>query len=325
MAVFVALSVAVSSSQLTWAASEVEKIDFKPLLCNGDLAVLEQECHNDNAETISSILDNGGTVACGSCAVVDITDGSTITFPSGLNIEGMLYFPSSANVIIEASHIFVQGLLKINPPAIENLVTIRMIGSDDEYLYPNTQNADVCDSVTGCPVGKRAIVIAGGTLDVNGLSESESSCPAWTHLLEMSSPDQIVVGPEAAECWGERISRPNSKTEILVTNSEITSGWDQHFVRQVNAVDVSTGTLFLSSPINSRPITTKIDHNYAAEVAWLSRSVVFESVSDGPDNLHGGHLMVLDTPNVAQRLEGAEFRNFGQQGKVGRYVSTFSI
>jgi hypothetical protein len=164
---------------------------------------------------------------------------------------------------------------------------------------------------------KGAIVIARGTLDANGLSESESSCPAWTHLLEMLSPDQIVVGSEAAEYWGERISCPNSKTEILVTNLEITSAWDQHFVRQVNVVDVSTGTLFLSSPIYSRPITAEIDHNYAAEVAWLSCSVVFESVSDGPDNLHGGHLMVLDTPNVAQRLEGAEFRNFGQQGKVG--------
>lgn len=51
---------------------------------------------------------------------------------------------------------------------------------------------------------------------------------------------------------------------------------------------------------------------------------------DGPSkggysNLHGGHLIIYHTPGVAQRLEGVEIRDFGQQGNLGRYPIHFHM
>ena len=48
---------------------------------------------------------------------------------------------------------------------------------------------------------------------------------------------------------------------------------------------------------------------------------MFEGAQDDPNQRHGAHLIILHTPGVIQKLEGVEFRNFGQQGNLGRYVS----
>ena len=63
----------------------------------------------------------------------------------------------------------------------------------------------------------------------------------------------------------------------------------------------------------------------AAEVAWLSRPIVFEAELDGPDELHGGHLIVLHSPSIVQYIEGIEIRGFGQQGNLGRYDLHFIL
>ena len=74
--------------------------DFSPLACNANLTVAD--CDATTGLTLSSILEasasanNNGTTAaeaiipCGTCATVTVSDGSTLTFPSGLNVEGML-------------------------------------------------------------------------------------------------------------------------------------------------------------------------------------------------------------------------------------------
>ena len=62
----------------------------------------------------------------------------------------------------------------------------------------------------------------------------------------------------------------------------------------------------------------------AAEVASLNRPVKFDSIEDSNDN-HGGHLIVMHTPDVAQNVEGVEINHFGQQGILGRYVSSFLL
>lgn len=78
--------------------------------------------------------------------------------------------------------------------------------------------------------------------------------------------------------------------------------------------------------------TLENDPDFPAEVAWLSRSVTFDADTTqgntGDKALHcneeqrriGGHLIVSHT-SVAQRIEGVEFKNFGQTGSLGRYVS----
>lgn len=92
----------------------------------------------------------------------------------------MFYVPSSANVVLEATHIVVQGEWKIDPPALGNTVTVRMVTTVEEFLHSHYENAGAYDTVTGCNIGKKAIVVVGGRLDIQGLSDP--SCPAFTKL-----------------------------------------------------------------------------------------------------------------------------------------------
>ena len=37
------------------------------------------------------------------------------------------------------------------------------------------------------------------------------------------------------------------------------------------------------------------------------------------EDIHAAHFMVMHTPNVVQRIEGVQFDNMGQAGRLGRY------
>ena len=125
--------------------------------------------------------------------------------------------------------------------------------------------------------------------------------------------DGLVVSPTAAECWGAE------GTEILITSH--TQKHQDRQVVTVESVDVATGTIRLTDEI-AKPITKVDDPVMAVEVASLSRRVVFEAESNADDALIGGHLMIFWTPSP-QLLEGGEIRNFGQQGRLGRYPTHF--
>lgn len=478
---------------------------FSPLTCNDGLSA--SDC--DPAVTLSTILAStpAGTspvIPCGTCALLDVADGSTIDLPDGLNVEGMLHVPSTADVSIVATHIFVQGILKIDPPADPaNTIKVRLVGTEDQYLVPHAENAasSGCDVTTGCNVGKKGVVVAGGLLDIRALPDE--TCPTWTTLTSVVPPsadgvsastgcplvhdlvlgdgtfeshslegfgqvhgwpariavvtdedgnshlrqtgrnpaagirvhfdttcadppsasnnaglyrfrmryrsipnyddgynngwmnlkikanwgwgrygpgcpaavdnewvecdvtialaeheasadafnmeihpsihgtkdvdyDDIsfeaiprphkirVANPQAAACFG---ARPGS--EVLITNSKSWGGSHDQVVLTVDSVDAVTGEIDFGWANPLPPDTNpNVDPDMASEVAWLSRSVVFEAEGDGPsdstyDALHGGHLMIFHTPDVAQRIEGIEFKNFGQQGILGRYPVHF--
>ena len=190
--------------------------DFSPLSCNANLTVADCDA---TGLTLSSVLDsslqgsgNNGTAAaeaivpCGMCATATVSDGSTLAFPSGLNVEGMLYIPPSASLTIEATRIVVQGTLKIEPPAEGNAVRFAMINPpapmpELEYFSPHPDNAAACDAATGCPIGKRAVAVAGGTLDVLGTADPASggSCPGYVPLLSVSGSGESVFGRVEAE------------------------------------------------------------------------------------------------------------------------------
>ena len=329
---------------------------FQPLSCNGQLTSADVDCvptSPNYAGTLSDLLAAADTAAgeqvvvpCGWCAVASTTDGSTLDLSGGgLNVEGMLHFPPSANLTVVTPHVFVQGVLQMDPPDTDlaNTVRVRLVGSDDQYLVPHEENAMACDPAVGCNVGKKAVAVAGGRLDIRGLAEDDA-CPAWAKLqsvlppdLEGAQPHEITVpDPRAAECWG---SRPNG--EILITNSKSSGGWQDQVVRTVQTAeplvtiqsfDAATKLSFARTDSVLNPISQDgaEDPRMASDVAWLSRPIVFEAVGDGPsdgtyDALHGGHLIILHTPNVAQHIEGAEIRNFGQQGMLGRYPIHFHM
>mmetsp|Transcript_7650 Transcript_7650/g.10558 ORF Transcript_7650/g.10558 Transcript_7650/m.10558 type:complete len:1025 (+) Transcript_7650:187-3261(+) len=481
---------------------------FQPLSCNDELSVDDCVIGSSNyLGTLSTVLGTTPTgeqvvIPCGKCAVVETTDGSTKSLPDGINVEGMLHFPSTANLTLETTHIVIQGILQMDPPdaALRNKVRVRMVGSEDHILYPHTENESVCDGMV-CNVGKKAIVVAGGRLDIQGLEDD--TCPAWAKLqstvppsgtaastdcpldhditqgdgsfasvdigstpsgfgqhhssgtfevdkdedgnkyltqvvgwkgsglrvsLDMTCADPAsasnnggkyrfsfryrtheggsngvaiwlqlqrtdggrrnvgrcpapidnewvtcttiitltdvetellsqvattmetksgktidyddvvfeavarshkltVADPKAAACWG---SRPND--EILITNIESSGGWADQAVKTVQSVDDFTGEIDVgqTKTVGGNPTSLEDDIHMASEVAWLSRPIVFEAEGDGPSNtikdaLHGGHLIIYHTPNVAQRIEGVEIHNFGQQGELGRYPIHFHM
>ena len=37
-----------------------------------------------------------------------------------------------------------------------------------------------------------------------------------------------------------------------------------------------------------------------------------------PEDIHAAHFMVMHTPDVVQRIEGVQFDNMGQAGRLGR-------
>ena len=90
----------------------------------------------------------------------DISNRQVLSAPTGIDVQGMLYFPPSTHGILETSHILVQGILKIDPPdnSETGRLTIKLIGDDRNiYLTPHTHNAMACDRFENgrCPMGKR--------------------------------------------------------------------------------------------------------------------------------------------------------------------------
>ena len=107
-------------------------------------------------------------------------------------------------------------------------------------------------------------------------------------------------------------------------------------------MDIGAGTITLEEPPKKKdgttsagPISTLENQpDFPAEVAWLSRSIVFDAETravqkghgywwcdrDSDPKIEGGHMIISHTPGVAQMIEGVEFKNFGQGGTLGRYV-----
>ena len=133
-----------------------------------------------------------------------------------------------------------------------------------------------------------------------------------------SQPDTIFVPQSIVGKW-------SVGAEILITPHTLV--WNAVQVRRIQSISTffasMTGNVALTlNETILRPTTLKESADFAVEVALLSRNIVFQG---GPDAVtdHGGHFMVMNTPAVVQTIEGVEFRNFGQQGELGRYPIHF--
>jgi hypothetical protein len=125
---------------------------------------------------------------------------------------------------------------------------------------------------------------------------------------------EIQVSPAAADCW-----KPG--TEVLLT-SHTRSQTDQ----QVAVIKSRKGTsnfLRFADTIE-RPLSVANHPDFAVEVALLNRRIVFEADDDAGDEFIGGHLVVHHTSS-AQHIEGVEIKNFGQQGRLGKYPLHFHM
>ena len=141
----------------------------------------------------------------------------------------------------------------------------------------------------------------------------DTDCPSWTTLKQFDAAAKMI-------------SLDSSFIACLAPGDEIVVAGD--------GMGNSGDTLYTVASVSERCVHVHQDITrdhateegvgepmFAAEVAKLSRRVVFEGVED-VDNI-GAHSIVFHTPNVVQTIQGVSFKGFGQAGKLGRYPIHF--
>jgi len=308
---------------------------FVPLECNSAL----DSCGDSIEETpLSTLVEQTQpfkevVIPCGSCVFVDYDDGSTQTLSGGLNVIGSLRFPSTADVTIRTTHVFVQGLLTINAPILGNKVGFRLYEKDGQHdpvtIYPHAENAAQCDY--GCEVGRMPFAVVGGRLDIQGLRDS--TCLSHVPLLDIDETRQVLtVGTDAAACWWE--GPMSTDNQIYLTSPDQQMQYSH--TTKLTGADIANGKVTVSEPLPERFIhaTVSVTSHFYSRVASIERSVFLDAEEEEVEGdvegeldkfLIGGHLIIFLTPDVVQKLEGVKITNFGQQGNLGRYPVHFHL
>lgn len=293
--------------------------DFRPLACNDGIS--SAQC-SPWSSMFSSAPLNEIVIPCGLCVTMDVT--GVLSLPAGLDIQGKLVFPDGVNLTLRAPYVRVQGELQMFSSKIPNGqedVKFIIYGVDETVtsFIPADSNRNVCGGFA-CQAGKKPIVVAGGKLVIEALP---ADFPAWLNIydvIDANVPGEdrsraLVLSNAVQGKWGVG-------AQLLVTSH--TREWDKEQVRTITSIHDHTEAGYVVVELDTpiwRPTTFKESSDFATEVALLARNIVFEGDQDDFNSRHGGHLIIMNTPNVVQKLEGVEFRNFGQQGNLGRYVS----
>lgn len=181
-----------------------------------------------------------------------------------------------------------------------------------EQCYPNIAGVQVTNSNNNAWGGK----IETSSGDGGGAMYTPMICKE--NCTPQTQMTKLKVGVDAATCWSR-----GKKIVLTNTNPMIRKHYNQE-VLSIAEVDLDAGVLTVMKDKASigNPFTLVSEPMMAAEVASLSRPVLFTSVKTTSLN-HGGHLMIYHTPHVVQKIEGVEFRSFGQSGILGRYPIHF--
>ena len=290
--------------------------DFVPLACNANIATTSCTSWKSMFGTATSISPRV-VILCGQCVTMDV-DGGSLELSGGLDVIGKLVFPDNYKLNLSTTIIAVQGELEMTATkTVDGIPNIKftMSGNVDRSFTPIDANTRACNGAVTCNAGKKGIIVAGGKVNIHGLPRNT---PSWTRLYDVAgdatNPSTIMVPKTVIGKWG-------IGAEILITPH--TRVWNQNQVRTIQSIRTSESyaVIELDAPI-LRPTTMLESADFAVEVALLSRNIVFEGGSDSVVS-HGGHFMIMHTPNVVQTIEGVDLRNFGQQGNLGRYPIHF--
>lgn len=160
---------------------------FQPLACNGHhLSKLTTAICRPWSSMNFNVSTEEVIIPCGICVTMaEFTQGEKIVLRKGINVEGRWHFPPTVKISIETTHIFVQGKFTINSqhvihgPGTER-IKILMTGNEDQLFMPHTQNSYLCGGEGyACNVGPKAIVVAGGQVDIVAM---KNGCPSWVRL-----------------------------------------------------------------------------------------------------------------------------------------------
>ena len=149
-------------------------------------------------------------IPCGGCVSAADLSGELV-LPGGLDVQGQLRLDNVDPLVIKTPHLVNQGVLSVpslNPeiagtPRVEVVLT----GSDGHLVVPHGDSAHACPA-GGCDVSSRAVVTAGGRLDVRAWPDE--ACRTWTRIRSVGSTtgqadsyDTLTVDdPAKVRCWG---------------------------------------------------------------------------------------------------------------------------
>lgn len=174
---------------------------FAPLQCNNEISTCK-EWNEMNFDLNAKIV-----IPCGECVIVGCSITS-IDAIMGIDVQGKLVFKDYSNecgripssvpqVTLTAPFVHVQGELEMRSsratsgtPDVKFIIT----GMQDTPLVPHPENAAACPQGT-CTVGKKAIAIAGGKLQINGLPQN---CKTWSTLHDVVALSSPVSFPHQA-------------------------------------------------------------------------------------------------------------------------------
>lgn len=151
--------------------------DFVPLSCNANLGTT-------NCQSWMSIYGRSVryqqrvTIPCGVCILMDHPE-PTVTFLQGIEIIGKIVFPDKYKIIIQTSVVVVQGelIIKSKSQRIDGRPNIKFIftGETNQTFVPVENNINACGGKDiPCNVGKKAIVVAGGTIQGTTVVETNT-------------------------------------------------------------------------------------------------------------------------------------------------------
>jgi G8 domain len=173
--------------------------DFLPLSCNRQLST---------APCVSWIATYGSNnsftttvqIDCGNCVLMD-HPGPDITFFQGIDIIGKVVFSNDAPqdpITIYTTSITVQGELDLQSTSTSVTGTpnihIIMTGKRDKQAFrPVGENIGACsmyDFSGNCPVGRKAITVAGGKVTSTYLSAYSKLIASLLQPLIFTSNDE---------------------------------------------------------------------------------------------------------------------------------------
>lgn len=193
----------VRGSTPTWkhevVRSAMESVDdFSSLNCNNELDTAKCDPWTElyGAE---QLVSDKVIIECGKCVEMDLPEPQ-LTLLEGIDIHGKLIFPDGYDLILRTPVLVIQGELEMySTKAVDGTPSVRIIliaGGEDTFV-PIDNNEGKCGGES-CFIGKKAVVVAGGKVNVKGLPDQT---PTWVKLhdveldLDSDIPKESEINP----------------------------------------------------------------------------------------------------------------------------------
>jgi len=194
----------ISSCILKLACATEADFAYEVFLSNGGCKTEADANCTEFSRFFQTELSKPGTklpnfeVPCDECVTMaEYTQGETV-FAGVIDVIGTLVFPSATKMKLKTDGIIVQGKLIVereDDTIVDGHadIIIELTGNDDIKWVPTSMNQDSCEHPTSgeikCLIGKRAVIVAGGTVDIRAFPKD---CISWTHLADDVADDLPV-------------------------------------------------------------------------------------------------------------------------------------